>query len=145
MNAAIHYIAHRAAGVIPGFYAFSVILLWLFASSAFAEERVRLDVLALSAQDQKAVVRTAAGEMKAVGAGDVLAEEKLTVDKVMPDKLVLKDNTNNDEVWISVAEKGQASAVTRLSKTIENREMPKPVTIHVPLDANNKQRSQHGQ
>lgn len=143
MNTAKHNIAHRTTGIKPGRVLLCV--MFLLCSTLVMAGDAGLNVLALSAQDQKAVVRTAAGEMKAVAPGDVLAEQQLTVEKVMADKLVLKDNTTNDEIWISLAVPGKNSEITRLSKQIPKNEMPEPATITIPRDVKNLKRSKHGQ
>jgi len=140
--------SNMTRNAVSGFPARSLRLPVVFAllcSSLAIAGDTGLNVLALLAQDKKAVVKTAAGEMKAVAPGDVLTEQQLTVEKVMADKLVLTDNTNGDEVWIGVAAPGKNSEITRLSKQVQKVEMPEPVSIAIPLDNKNMKRSSHGQ
>lgn len=142
MNTTKRNIAHRITRINPGRVLLSVIL--LLCSSLTMAGDTGLNVLALSAQDQKAVVKTAAGEMLTVAPGTVLAAQQLTVDKVMANKLVLTDNTNGDEIWINVAAPGKNSEVTRLSKQIPAENMPEPDVISVPMDERDMKRSSHG-
>lgn len=103
-------------------------ILMMFSSCwAVAEDVSDLRLMAISVQDQKAVVTTKGGKMLTLSKGDVLADFDVTVDAIMADKLILHDNQSNDDIWLSVAPLGGKSVVTRLSKRVPFQEKPMPI------------------
>lgn len=87
----------------------------------------KVQFIKVSAQEGKAVIRTADGKMVVVKAGDSIAEN-ISVKEIIPDRLILDEKTSNGHETIVVRLKNSGGVrIERLRKHME-----KPVSLAVP-------------
>lgn len=96
------------------------VLLILLAAPIAKADFEKLSVLALSPQDNRAVVRLDNGNVEMLAAGDQLLEASIM--QVLADKLVLKDS-NGELVWLLKSIGSKPSQVRRFHSSLPQQEI----------------------
>lgn len=100
-------------------YLFFILLVIGFNSFSYAEiDEFR--VVALSPQDNRAVIRLSDDRVSLVNVGDTLFDTKVL--QVLSDKLVLKDNSG-ELIWVFKSENNQVSRVQRFHRSLPESEI----------------------
>ena len=97
----------------------------------------QLRLLAVSVQDQKAVLSLGDGQTMVVSKGGLIGSAKLKLLQVTHQKIVLKSNTNEEMYFVYVLGKGynskKRSLVQKVSALIEDKQPPDTVLAPTPV------------
>lgn len=105
------------------------VTLWVLSCSAFAAGELYEDytLLALSAADDRAILKTPAGAMVTIKAGDSIEGLNAAVVQVLDDKIVIKEHLG-DTVWLYKSSNGK-SRHQRIFSRIPAEQSQIPVTL----------------
>jgi hypothetical protein len=101
-----------------------VLIVSVGVSLAFAADLDGVRFVKISSYDQKAVIKTAAGELKLVGVGDMIGE-KMVIKEIAGDQLVLETpGLQGPETLIVSLDKNGEQKVDRMGPAPKNEGRP---------------------
>lgn len=91
----------------------------MLTTSVFAAPLDKIQFIRISAQNSKAVIRTADGKMQVVKSGDAIAENT-TVKEIIPGRIILEEKTERGVETIIVRIDNGKTRIERLRKQPDN-------------------------
>lgn len=135
----------------------SAVIVFVCASGAFADSTMNIQVLKISPQDERAVIKTADGKTKVVKPGDVLTEQfssqqkqtnntkTLTVIEIAEGRVVLEERQGNDKETVIIRLKDGKQTVEKVRRTAPGSNPLLKAAISSQPSATSKGKSKSGQ
>lgn len=111
------------------FLIYAVLIVVFFSINLQAQVTNSIKVISLSENDNVALIEDANGEMLVTRKGALLPNTNYLIKSVLSDKIVLRNTTTDELLWLLKSVNGQPSELKRISKELDSKQLQPELNV----------------